>query len=75
LEKKEENPIEEICEDLGINQKKLAEMMGITPNSLSNWKSGKQKIPSWSLKMFELFKIQKEHEELKRTLSNFKLFN
>jgi DNA-binding transcriptional regulator YiaG len=69
----EQNPIEQICEDLGVNQKKLAEIIGVSKNSLSNWKNGKQKIPSWAFKIFELLKIEKECLEYKKFVSGYKL--
>ncbi len=69
----EKNQIEQICEDLGVNQKKLAEMMGISQNSISNWKYQRQQIPNWALKMFELLLIQKEHKELTKTLSKYRI--
>jgi DNA-binding transcriptional regulator YiaG len=67
------NKIDEICQQLGVNQKKLAEMMGITQNSISNWKYNRQQIPNWALKMFNLLLIEKEHIELTRTLSKYRI--
>jgi DNA-binding transcriptional regulator YiaG len=69
----ESNKIDEICQKLGVNQKTLSEMMGITQNSISNWKHNRQEIPFWALKMFDLFLIQKEYLEITRTLQKFRI--
>jgi DNA-binding transcriptional regulator YiaG len=70
-----ENPIEQICEDLGVNQKKLAEIIGVSKNSLSNWKNGKQQIPFWATKIFELLRIEKEFNDYKKFVSSYKLIH
>ncbi|EJF06197.1 Helix-turn-helix protein, partial [Thiovulum sp. ES] len=38
----QENPIEQAMKDLGVNQKDLAELMGVSRNSVSWWKNEKQ---------------------------------
>ncbi len=65
--------IDDICQKLGVNQKTLAEMMGITKNSISNWKYERQEIPLWASKMFDLLLLQKEHLELTRTLAKYRI--
>ncbi len=65
--------IDDICQKLGVNQKTLADMMGISQNSISNWKHERQEIPLWASKMFDLLLLQKEHLELTRTLVKYKL--
>lgn len=68
-----QNKIDEICEELGLNQRKLANVMGTSQNSISNWRNGKQNLPPWAIKMFELLIVQKEHLELTRTIKRYKL--
>ena len=36
----EENLVKQTCRELGINQKQLAEKIGITPEALSRWSRG-----------------------------------
>ncbi len=67
--------VESICNDLGINQKILAETIGVSRNTLSNWKNEKQEIPYWATKLFELLKAQKECMEYKKFVSGYKLTN
>ena len=62
------NQISEICEYLGVNQKKLAEIIGVSQNTVSTWKSGKQKLPSWTKNIFQLLKDRKECENYKKTV-------
>jgi len=67
--------VESICNDLGINQKILAETIGVSRNTLSNWKNGKQEIPFWATKLFDLLKAHKECNEYKKFVSGYKLTN
>ena len=68
-----QNKVDEICEELGVNQRELADIMGTSQNSVSNWKNGKQSLPPWAIKMFKLLKIEKEHLELTRTIKRYKI--
>jgi DNA-binding transcriptional regulator YiaG len=70
-----ENIIEKTCRELGVNQKQLAEEIGVSKNSVSNWKNGKQNLPDWAIKMFNLLKVQKECIEYKNFVSKYKLTN
>jgi predicted transcriptional regulator len=62
------NEVDKICNDLGINQKKLAEMIGVSQNTVSTWKNAKQKLPTWTKNIFELLREQKECQEYKKTV-------
>jgi len=42
---KEENLVKKTCRELGITQKELAEKMGITDRTISNWANNKVEIP------------------------------
>jgi len=60
--------VEQICIDLGVNQKELSEIMRVSQNTMSSWKNEKHKIPNWTLKMFELLRIQRKCFEYKNTI-------
>ena len=70
-----ENPVDKICRELGVNQKRLSEMMGVSQNSISNWKNKKKKAPSWTDSMFELLKIKKEYIEYRKFVENTTILN
>jgi DNA-binding XRE family transcriptional regulator len=55
----EQNPIEQICEDLGVNQKKLAEIIGVSQNTVSTWKK-ESKTPSWTNRFFNILREKEE---------------
>jgi len=38
--KEEENLVKQTCRELGINQKKLAEKIGVVPYTISRWANG-----------------------------------
>jgi DNA-binding XRE family transcriptional regulator len=37
----EENLVKKTCRELGITQKELAEIMEVTPHTITNWTKGK----------------------------------
>jgi DNA-binding XRE family transcriptional regulator len=39
-QKKEENLVKKTCKELGITQKELAEMFGVTPHTVTDWGRG-----------------------------------
>jgi len=65
---KEENLVKKTCRELGITQKELAQIMGVSQNTMSSWKNQKHKIPNWTLKTFELLKNQQKCLEYKKTV-------
>ena len=63
----EENIVKKVCKELGVTQKELAEQLGVSPASVSDWAKGN--IP----KMTELaLKLLVENKELKEKLNVFK---
>jgi len=38
---KEENLVKKTCRELNITQKELANTLGVSPNTISNWNKGK----------------------------------
>jgi len=41
IDEKEDNLVKKTCKELGITQKELAEKMGVTPHTVSEWSRGK----------------------------------
>jgi len=64
LDREEENIIEKTCRELGVNQKQLAEKIGVSSNTISGWKNGKQPMPKWAFKLLEFSKIENKYEQL-----------
>lgn len=56
--------IKHTCKYLGLNQKELANYIGISENTLSQWARGVVKTPAWARKMFDLLIIEKDYKEL-----------
>ena len=63
----EENIVKQTCKELGVTQKELADMLEVSPSSISDWVKGN--IP----KMTALaLKLMIENNELKNKLSSIK---
>lgn len=60
--------VKRTCIHLGIKQKELADDIGVSETTMTNWAKNKVDIPKWALLLFELL-IEKE----KRKLLNEKL--
>jgi DNA-binding XRE family transcriptional regulator len=69
LENKEENLVKKTCRELGITQKELAEKIGVSYRTLTNWSNGTVEIPKIALNLIKMFHIEKEYSELKNALS------
>jgi len=65
-----ENIVKKTAKELGITQKELAERMGVTEDTVSNWSRGKIDTPKWALEMFKLLKKEKQFETIKRIISD-----
>jgi DNA-binding XRE family transcriptional regulator len=48
-QKKEENLVKKTCKELGITQKELAEKIGVTQHTITNWSKGKMEKYAKSL--------------------------
>jgi len=64
---KEENIVKRTCKELGVTQKELAQMLDVSPASITDW--GKGNIPKMTQKALELML---ENKELKYKLNIFK---
>lgn len=62
-----ENIIKKTCEELGINQRALGDIIHTSETSIYKWTSSNNP-PKWAIKMFELLIKEKEFEELKEKL-------
>lgn len=65
-----ENIVKQTAKELGITQKELAERMGVTEDTISNWSRGKIETPKWALEMFKLLIKEKKFETIKRMISD-----
>lgn len=70
MNEKDENIIKNICLELGINQKELAEQIGAAEATVRNWSSGKE-IPTWAHKSMDMLIELKKHRELSTTAKKF----
>ncbi len=51
---KEENLVKKTCRELGITQKELAEMIGVSPKTVSDWTVGRLQITTPINKLLKL---------------------
>ena len=72
-EQSEVNIIKKTCQELGVNQKQLAEKIGVSSNTISGWKNGKFEIPKWGFKILQLIIVEKEHIQLTETIKKYKI--
>lgn len=65
-----ENIIKQTCKKLGITQKKLAEEMGVSEQTVSSWSRGINEVPYWALKMFELMLKVKDNTQSEKVIAD-----
>ena len=53
-ENKNDNLVKKTCKELGITQKKLAELTGYSVDTVSKWNRGVNKIPKSAINHFQL---------------------
>ncbi|EJF07150.1 putative transcriptional regulator with C-terminal CBS domains [Thiovulum sp. ES] len=70
--KNEENLVKKTCRELGITQKELAEKVGVSEKSITNWANNKNKPPKSFFKTVELLKQAEELSVLKKSLTILK---
>jgi len=64
------NLVKQTCQELGINQKELAEKIGVSRQTIYDWSNQRTPLPKWALTIFELLFINKKYFELKSVLEN-----
>ncbi len=62
----ENNDIKKICKELNVTQKELAEIIGISENTIGGWARGITETPKWAFKLFELLKTEKKYNTAKK---------
>jgi len=67
------NVVEKACKDLGLNQRELADLIGVSTNTVSGWRNGKRAIPKWGYRILDLVKLEKEHKQLTETIKRYKI--
>jgi DNA-binding XRE family transcriptional regulator len=76
LENKEENLVKKTCRELGITQKELAEILGVTPHTVTNWTKGKiDKTVNVALEGLIYKSKFKDFQKNMKEFSNFTLNN
>jgi transcriptional regulator with XRE-family HTH domain len=63
-----ENIIKQTCKELEVTQKRLAEIMEVSEQTISQWARGVIPTPRWAIKMFGLLKIERDYNRLKSLL-------
>jgi DNA-binding XRE family transcriptional regulator len=66
----EENLVKKTCRELGITQKELAERIGISRQTVSDWATGKAKISTTINLLLNLLVEQKDCLRFKNTIQN-----
>lgn len=61
----EKNIVKETAKELGMTQKKLAERMGVSEDTMSNWSRGAVPVPNWAIEMFKLLKTEKKYNTIR----------
>ena len=64
-----ENIVKQVCAELGITQKELAEIMGVSPNMPAKWAMAGTEPSNMAIKFMELLL---EHNKAKTKLDKFK---
>ncbi len=67
----EENLVKKTCRELGITQKELAERLGVTQRTITNWINGTIEIPVMAINLIEMFHLERNYIQLQTTLSIF----
>ena len=73
MEKVEENLIKKTCKDLGITQKELAEKLGISRQTVSDWARGSTKISKLTTLLLRLLVSEQDCNKFKETILNMNI--
>ncbi len=69
-ENQEENLVKKTCRELGITQKELAEIIGVSRQTISDWATEKTVIPKIGINMLGLLLIKRDYLKLKEVLKH-----
>jgi transcriptional regulator with XRE-family HTH domain len=62
------NLVKKTCKELGITQKQLAERIGVSKTTISDWANEKTEISKIGKNILELLKIEKDFINFKRII-------
>ncbi len=65
-----ENIVKKTCRELGITQTELADMLGVSRQSINNWANGRTDPPKIFSRLIELVRIEKKFIAIKEQLTN-----
>jgi len=60
--------VKDVCKELGITQKELADKIGVNVSTVTTWTKAKTDIPPMALKCLELLRIEKKYNDLREIL-------
>lgn len=66
-----ENIVKQVCKELGITQKELAEIMGVAEGTVNRWSSHPQEVATQAKTTFNLIL---ENHELKKAVNEYENF-
>ena len=69
-EQSEENLVKKTCKELGMTQKELAEKIGVSRQTVSDWANNKTPIPKWGFTIFELLEMKQNYINLSNAIKN-----
>jgi DNA-binding transcriptional regulator YiaG len=65
----EENLVKKTCRELGITQKELAEMFGVSRQSINNWANNRTEPPKIFSRLLELLQIERRYLTIQKQIS------
>jgi transcriptional regulator with XRE-family HTH domain len=69
-EDSELNLVKKTCKELGITQKELAEKIGVSKNTVSDWANNKTPISKLVQTTLNLLTMEKEYQNFKHSIGD-----
>ena len=66
----EESLVKKTCKELNINQKELAEQIGVSKTTISDWSNNKTPIPKWGKNSLDMLVELKEIRAIKESFKS-----
>jgi transcriptional regulator with XRE-family HTH domain len=70
MSENEENLVKKTCKELGITQKDLAERIGVSKTTISDWANERTEISKIGKNILELLKVEKDFTDFKRIIGD-----